>query len=80
MESVDILKMPPRCHLWFTGRQRCHPYHHQKRKSGAVQVSYDFYGLSNPTNKIDILNAQEYASYEQYIKPFLPVHMYLFPG
>ena len=34
----------------------------KKGKSGTAQISYDFYyGLSNPTNTVDMLNAQEYA-------------------
>ena len=34
----------------------------KKGKSGSAQLTYDFYyGLSNPTKKVDMLNAQEYA-------------------
>ncbi|MBN1415937.1 MAG: TonB-dependent receptor [Bacteroidales bacterium] len=34
----------------------------KKGKAGKTQISYDFYyGLSNPTKKVDVLNAQEYA-------------------
>lgn len=34
----------------------------KKGKAGEAKVSYDFYyGISNPTKKIDVLNAKEYA-------------------